>query len=801
MFGQSVRRSSGQGTARVAWFAVATLVVTLGVIALAVTASAAAVSAVGDAYATDLYDVASGTVTRVSGEQAPAISAAGTASLVPGFTGLLPPGASSDAASSRTAFPPDDRQRITPTTDFPWRTIGKISSTMPDASRIDGSCVLIDGFHALTAGECIYNASRGGWATSVEVIPGLDGDYRPYYRALATQLRAPARWTVDQATEHNWALITLDRNVGLWTGYMGLFTTADLNWYTTVTFDLAGYPSELAGGDGLYWDNDVTRAATDVLHWYYMDTTPGMSGGPVFTQIEGADYICTIHTTGDDGTGSNHGTRLNQERLDYIATVVAQDTPPVDHPELIDDGRAERGFAPTTVGATMPFSVSSAVRNIGTAVAGGFWVKFFASTNTDIGIFDYFIGQRRVDSLTPFTSQSVTWSGRFPDTIPPGTYWVGWVIDPDNEVPDEYTKQNNTAYEAAYQLEVIHVELAGQVRAAGTSTNLAGATVAAYLGSATTPSATATTDADGIYQIGGLTTGAYTVIASKSGYAKQTKPGIAVTAGVTTYVNFNLQVSGKLKGQVTEKGTGLPIIGATISARTGGVVQATGTTVGPYGIYEIASDLPAGTYTMLCTKAGYQNFGRIGIVVTSGATTYVNFFLDKVCLTGQVRQAGTSTNLAGATVAVYDGAVLKATATADANGIYQIGGLTTGTYTVIASKTGYVKQTKPGIAVTAGVATYVNFNLEVSGKLKGQVTNKVTGAPIIGATISARTGGVVRATGTTVGPWGIYEIPSDLPAGTYTMLCTKSGYQDFGRIGIVVTSGATTYVNFFLQPQ
>ena len=54
-------------------------------------------------------------------------------------------------------------------------------------------------------------------------------------------------------------------------------------------------------------------------------------------------------------------------------------------------------------------------------------------------------------------------------------------------------------------------------------------------------------------------------------------------------------------------------------------MRATGTTVGPYGIYEIASDLPAGTYTMLCTKAGYQDFGRIGIVVTSGATTYVNF--------------------------------------------------------------------------------------------------------------------------------------------------------------------------------
>ena len=122
-----------------------------------------------------------------------------------------------------------------------------------------------------------------------------------------------------------------------------------------------------------------------------------------------------------------------------------------------------------------------------------------------------------------------------------------------------------------------------------------------------------------------LTSGTYTVIASRTGYVKQTKPGIVVTVGVTSYVNFNLQVSGKLKGQATEKGTGLPIIGATVSARTSGVVRATGTTVGPYGIYEIASDLPAGTYSVLCQKSGYRDFGRIGIVVTSGATTYVNF--------------------------------------------------------------------------------------------------------------------------------------------------------------------------------
>jgi len=341
----------------------------------------------------------------------------------------------------------------------------------------------------------------------------------------------------------------------------------------------------------------------------------------------------------------------------------------------------------------------------------------------------------------------------------------------------------------------------GQVRQAGTTVNLAGATVAAYQGAEL--KATGTTDSNGVYAFGALASGTYTMVASKSGYVKQTKANISVTVGAVTYVNFALAVSGKLKGQVVDRVSGAPIVGATVAARTGGVVVATGVTTAPYGIYEIATDLPAGTYSLLASKAGYVDQGKIGIVVNAGGTTYVNFSLGKICLSGQVRQMGTTTVLKGATVGAYLGSATtpSATATTDVNGIYQIGGLTTGAYTVIASKSGYVKQTKPGISVTAGGMTYVNFALAVSGKLMGQVWDKMTSAPIIGATVSARSRGVVQATGTTVGPWGIYTINSDLPAGTYSVLCTATRFQDFGRIGIAVTAGYTTYVNFPLPPQ
>jgi hypothetical protein len=47
----------------------------------------------------------------------------------------------------------------------------------------------------------------------------------------------------------------------------------------------------------------------------------------------------------------------------------------------------------------------------------------------------------------------------------------------------------------------------------------------------------------------------------------------------------------------------------------------------------------------------------------------------------------------------------------------------------------------------------------------------------------------------------VYQISSDLPPGLYVVGASKAGYLRQTRKDIVVTAGATTYVNFSLQPQ
>ena len=340
--------------------------------------------------------------------------------------------------------------------------------------------------------------------------------------------------------------------------------------------------------------------------------------------------------------------------------------------------------------------------------------------------------------------------------------------------------------------------LNGQVRFKANGANIAGAEVKAYLNGAL--KGTATTDANGIYLINAdLASGSYVVSAAKDGFMTQTKSPISVTTGATAYCNFNLDASAMLTGQVNAKASATPLAGATVKLSISGVIKATATT-GTNGVYAIARDLPAGSYLAAASEAGYVTQAKAANVV-AGVTSYLNFNLGQSGgLMGQVRISGTTTYIAGATVSCYLASVLQATGTTDVNGIYAIGSdLPAGTYTVVASKAGYARQEKVNIVVTAGVTTYVNLALLASGKIKGQVT--ADGSPVIGATVAARMGGIVRATGVTVGPYGIYEIASDLPAGTYSVLCQKSGYRDFGRIGIAVTSGATTYVNFNLQPR
>lgn len=359
-----------------------------------------------------------------------------------------------------TIFPPDDRIKISPTNEYPWRTICKLYITFPDGNNFVASGAIAGrsdgvGFHCLTAGHCVYRSEFGGWASKIEVIPALDNDYAPFYVAKATLIKINDGWFSNSLPEYDWACITLDRQVGNFTGWMGRHTTDDFNWYKGA-FHCAGYPIDRDFGLCLYYDSDAGRDADQFFHWYYMDAFGGQSGMPIWTRDGNTRKIVALHIADADSTASNVGIRLNREKLAQLEQWLMEDPLPPSYPDLIDDGPKWSSFNPdTVVRGFSPMKIKHIIRNIGTLKSNPVAIDYYASFDEKIdAATDILLGTVQLPSLSPFSFVDVVWSGVFPKNTISGSYYVGWQIDPNNNLT-EFNEDNNNGFIPTKQLHVI----------------------------------------------------------------------------------------------------------------------------------------------------------------------------------------------------------------------------------------------------------------------------------------------------------------------------------------------------------
>src|SRR5918999_1798573 len=97
--------------------------------------------------------------------------------------------------------PVDDRVRILDTDLPPWRMICALRMRGPTGAGAIGTGWFIGPRTVLTAGHCVFsNHFFGGWAASIDVIPGLVGpgaqdDMRPYGSLSSRRFSSVDRWT------------------------------------------------------------------------------------------------------------------------------------------------------------------------------------------------------------------------------------------------------------------------------------------------------------------------------------------------------------------------------------------------------------------------------------------------------------------------------------------------------------------------------------------------------------------------------------------------------------------------------
>ncbi len=336
----------------------------------------------------------------------------------------------------------DDRERITSTTSYPWSTIVKLHITW-GAYTTFATGALIDKNHVLTAGHCVYSHSLGGWADSIRVVPGEDNGNEPFGYAWAIKMRCYDDWKDNASTYHDFAVLTLDRDIGLYTGWMGLYTTLSSSSTYSGLLNTAGYPAELDYGRNMYWTNDYGLDANEYNHWFYLDITGGQSGSPVWIYYNGGPYILSIVTSSINGLDLNYGTRINQNKYHCIDNWLIADETLTDKPDLASEYNQLAGYNTSIVGAGLTeFEAWCKIRNLGTSSANNIKVSYYASKDPSFTKEDYLIGFEIIPSLASTASKDSYWSGTFPDNGASGNYYVGWIIDADNSI-DEFNENNN----------------------------------------------------------------------------------------------------------------------------------------------------------------------------------------------------------------------------------------------------------------------------------------------------------------------------------------------------------------------
>ncbi|MFA6027505.1 MAG: carboxypeptidase regulatory-like domain-containing protein [Patescibacteria group bacterium] len=285
---------------------------------------------------------------------------------------------------------------------------------------------------------------------------------------------------------------------------------------------------------------------------------------------------------------------------------------------------------------------------------------------------------------------------------------------------------------------------------------------------------------------------------------------VTVVDGETASINFSLIAQGRILGKVYAGDGVTPIYNAYIYG-----YNSTGSSYGSYGAYSTAigqyyftpypssSDYTvsaAGTYNMTISKTGYFTKQiTTGTTIVDEQDTSLDITLtDGSTISGQVLDAN-GAPISGATVTAVKSGGTTYTGTTDSSGqytaqifdTYPYNGTAVGTYTVTASKSGYISYAKALTIEEDGTAATKNYTLQLGGTITGYTYKKNGTTPLETVTISA-TDGLGNTYTTTSGADGFYSITSLRPSTSYTITFSKTYYVTQVLYNVEVSLGATT---------
>ncbi len=217
-----------------------------------------------------------------------------------------------------TVIDHDDRVRILDTELAPWRMICALRLHGGSGAGAIGTGWFIGPRTVVTAGHCVFSSQLlGGWASTIEVIPGLNGNgtdagARPYGSVSSTRFSSVDRWVEKEDPDFDVGCIHLDQDKGNEVGWfaIGALPAEELVSYLA---NVAGYPADRGAGAELFHDKNRVLRVGERRLFYETDSYGGQSGAPVWIhETEGAPPIAVgVHAYGVGGTPAELGITAN----------------------------------------------------------------------------------------------------------------------------------------------------------------------------------------------------------------------------------------------------------------------------------------------------------------------------------------------------------------------------------------------------------------------------------------------------------------------------------------------------------
>jgi len=254
-------------------------------------------------------------------------------------------GAKGEASAPGRRAAGEAMKRIEAGDAFPYSAVVRVVTTFPDRQTFVGSGAVIDRYHVLTAGHCVYNARHGGWAKEQRVYAGQTGSTKPFKVARGVNNRTFTSFIDDDKASKDGrhvpgdgdiGLITLDRALGDETGWFG-FGWDDDAFFNGRSMYKAGYPAAQGySGYDMYISHGrvlAAHAGTGASFGYVdwdvksMPAVAGQSGSGLYVVEEktGQTIIYAVHDLGNSDQG--FAEVITKDVFDTLQEWLAEDAP------------------------------------------------------------------------------------------------------------------------------------------------------------------------------------------------------------------------------------------------------------------------------------------------------------------------------------------------------------------------------------------------------------------------------------------------------------------------------------------